>query len=324
MDILDGVGMATSAKRWLSRLGLLLGLALCGAFPSWANGGVRFVYRFDTRPPEQIFASGFSPRGSDTSLIRHVLAWTEESAFVAATSSLEVATSLAITYLEANPGAVGFIYRIQADESFYEAIPSLEHFLAQERGAGIDPRHYYTERGLDYVIPQFTWQREFVATVPIRLSSISWALSYSSERGTDNNFHVRPGSYRHNTAWTGDSATFANTAPYTVTWPEDDASSSPSLAICSPAVGAISQPAGMNCTNDVYGAAEGGAEDGDPIHLALLPSCASPKEKRGDSIRFCFSALRIVNMSSRMRVDAEIQSEVGAGENWRWRKNDDL
>lgn len=80
----------------------------------------------------------------------------------------------------------------------------------------------------------------------------------------------------------------------------------------------------MNCTNDLYGAAEGGAEEGDPFHLALLPSCTSPKEKRSDPIPSCFSALRIVNMSNRMRIDAEIYSEVGAGESWRWLKHDDL
>ena len=98
--------MSISAKPRFGLLSVALGLALCGALPSRAYAKVSVVYRFDTRPPSEIFSSGFAPRGGDTNLIRHALAWTEESAFIATTASLEAAENFANTYVQADP-AVG-------------------------------------------------------------------------------------------------------------------------------------------------------------------------------------------------------------------------
>jgi hypothetical protein len=315
--------------RGFSRLYLALGLAACCVMPGWTYARAHVLYRFDTRPPEEIFSSGFVPRGRDTDLIRHTLAWTQESAFIATTLSFEAATSFADTYLQANPDATGYIYRIDADNHFYEVMPSLEHFLERERIAGIDSRFRFMEATLELAIQQFSWQQEFVSVTPIAASSIAWAIPMRRILEDDGSFGVRSGSVRDNMAWIGDQNTIANTRDYPVTWPTGASfSSSPSdspLSACSEASGAFSLPAGMNCTGDLYAAAEGGAEGGDPIHLALLPSCSpSPpqkkkrRKKRSDAIPACYATLRIVNVSNRVRVDAVIHSEVGEGEFWRW------
>lgn len=315
--------MSDLKRRWFLPT---LVLAVCSAFPSWVSAKVHVVYRFDTRPPQEIFVSGFKPRGTDSNLIRHTLAWTEQSAFVATTSNYEVAETFAHTYLSAFPDSEGYIYRIEADDNFYEVIPSLERFLAQERAAGVAPQFRAMETTLEEAIQQFRWQREVVSAAPVPAASIAWAVSYRNSIGADGVYRVQPGLLQEHWLWTGDHNTFANTNPYQVTWPGEATSAS-----CSAAVGAASSPAGMNCTDDLYAAAEGGVEGGDPIHLALLPSCSPPqpeqerqRKKRSDPIPVCYAALRIVNVSNQIRLNAVTYSEVGDGESWRWLTNDEL
>jgi len=315
--------MSISAKPRFGLLSVALGLALCGALPSRAYAKVSVVYRFDTRPPSEIFSSGFAPRGGDTNLIRHALAWTEESAFIATTASLEAAENFANTYVQADPDAPGYIYRIEADDSFYEVTASLESFLEQERQRGFPPRFRAMELTLQNAIQEYRWQQEYVSTVPIPPSLIAWARPYQGEVFADGSIAMREGAIQDNWNWAGVRNTFSNTGNYWVTWP-DSASSSP-VSSCTEAIGSLSIAAGMNCTDDLYGIAEGGREDGDPIHQALLPSScpSSPKEKRSGNTPLCFPlAYRIVNLSKRMRIDSVIYSEVGDGESWSWDKND--
>jgi len=244
---------------------------------------------------------------------------------IATTASLEAAENFANTYVQADPDAPGYIYRIEADDSFYEVTASLESFLEQERQRGFPPRFRAMELTLQNAIQEYRWQQEYVSTVPIPPSLIAWARPYQGEVFADGSIAMREGAIQDNWNWAGVRNTFSNTGNYWVTWP-DSASSSP-VSSCTEAIGSLSIAAGMNCTDDLYGIAEGGREDGDPIHQALLPSScpSSPKEKRSGNTPLCFPlAYRIVNLSKRMRIDSVIYSEVGDGESWSWDKNDDL
>jgi hypothetical protein len=67
-----------------------------------------YLYRFDTRSPEQISAAGgFVPRGKNMDLFQHVLGEGEASGFVATSSDLNALKSQIVE------GKEGFIYKIK-------------------------------------------------------------------------------------------------------------------------------------------------------------------------------------------------------------------
>ncbi|MGA3565240.1 polymorphic toxin-type HINT domain-containing protein [Micromonosporaceae bacterium DT59] len=55
------------------------------------NCGGQTLYRSDTRAPEEIFETGFEPRGNNMDLMEHASGWSRDSGYVATTTSERVA-----------------------------------------------------------------------------------------------------------------------------------------------------------------------------------------------------------------------------------------
>ncbi|MEX1829796.1 enterotoxin A family protein [Luteibacter sp. CQ10] len=89
-----------------------------------------FLYRADTRPPEEIFRSGFAPSGSNPSLFQHVTGYTcqpgeQTTGFIATSSSEQFAIGWGRdTFTE---GTHFYVYRIRSSLHFYNAGQSLFH-----------------------------------------------------------------------------------------------------------------------------------------------------------------------------------------------------
>ncbi len=103
-----------------------LAIALtCGgaaaAPPEW-------VYLATDRVPDAVFRNGFPAAGSADDVLAHVNAQTcvsGESAFVSTTAIEAFAHERALHILRTDPNALGYVYRIRADQNFYSAVASL-------------------------------------------------------------------------------------------------------------------------------------------------------------------------------------------------------
>lgn len=325
--------MIILAKRWFSCHGALLVLALCSVLAGGAHAQVHTVYRIDTRPPEEIFASGFVAQGLDNNLINHVFGWTRETAFVSTTASLDVAERLARLYLEqsSDPDALIYIYRMNANQDFYAAIPSLQSFLEQQRGAPMAARNEEREAQLELGIHEYGWEQEFVSVAPVPPSSIYWGRPMRRERDSRGIVRYRRGEFRRNAAWVQMPEESASTHDYPVTWPVEDEDQDstatptpaaepepspsqppppspppPALSSCVDASWDVDEPVGVNCTGDLWAV----MSDGEAVHMAMLPPCLAPLAVAHDvDVPICAKSWLRTNLSKLARVRAAFLSD---------------
>ncbi|MBE4593746.1 hypothetical protein BOO24_15545 [Vibrio navarrensis] len=93
------------------------------------------VYRFDSRPPEEIFQTGFIPQGSNPSLYHHVVenhpeleSYEERSNYVATTHDRTIAERWArdYLYLEGHGTDLVYVYEIIPNSDFYSVVDSFQ------------------------------------------------------------------------------------------------------------------------------------------------------------------------------------------------------
>ena len=334
---LDGGWVMNALPRgYFHRLIVSLVLIFAGAFPLLVRANVNVLYRFDTRPPAEVFAGGFTPRGGNSNLVLHVLTVPEQSAFISTTSSYMAALRFAREYLEhaQDPNAVAYVYGISANADFYPVTSSLEGFLRQERRRPAAERLEGMEAHVELAIRDFEWQQEYVTVTPIEPSSIFVGVEFRRIPDSFGGYLVHQGDLRHNPAASGERNTFANTHPYPMAWPSAAHGSAPhgSPPAFAPAsscedVGADASGAmGVSCEDDLYGVESGGEH----ISLGMFPPCGVAYEKkRGAGVPACFRSWRLVNLSKLARVMPEAISDIEAPADWyrdywQWWPRDDL
>lgn len=94
----------------------------------------KYVYKTSTRVPTMAFAAGFVPPGRNRDVVAHVSGAScqdgkADTAFVSTTKNQAVAYERALAVASAYPGQAVYIYRIRADEKFYNAKKSLQDSL---------------------------------------------------------------------------------------------------------------------------------------------------------------------------------------------------
>lgn len=97
-----------------------------------------FVYRLDTRPPEEIFRTGFEPWADDVNLIRHVNG-NPFSAYVSTTSDPAMYREFAPITFDLDGITDVWVYTIRATSNFYNTAGSLD-YLRQLPGISPDNR----------------------------------------------------------------------------------------------------------------------------------------------------------------------------------------
>lgn len=161
-----------SGRHVLSWLAALLALI---ALPCLAQP--KFVYRFDTRPPEEIFSTGFTARGTNLDLRRYL----SDARFIRsrgpsgnpgfiASTEYSAAALVVGEYTMARRGiARGYIYRIRADDHFYDLNLSVRNLREISRAAGcVEEANYCT----DWLTDFFT-DSTFISDRPIPASMIA-------------------------------------------------------------------------------------------------------------------------------------------------------
>lgn len=132
-----------------------------------------FLYRMDTRPPEDIFRNGFTPSGANPSLFQHVVGFTcqpgQQTTGLISTSSSE---TFAIGWGRDNQpsGTHFFVYRIRSSLRFHSAAQSLFH---ASRRANDDVYEY---AGWRYI-----GESEWITRQPIPANDIIDATEYVSQ-----------------------------------------------------------------------------------------------------------------------------------------------
>lgn len=128
-----------------------------------------YVYRYDQRPPDEVFRDGIGAWGGNDDVYEHM---TGSSCSTGSMTSAFVSTTILQRYAELLQGArevsrrtqgstfTGYIYRIRADESFYNMV---ESFLYYRR---INQRSDLLSQAQ---IAGFSW--EYI--VPIRIPSVN-------------------------------------------------------------------------------------------------------------------------------------------------------
>ncbi|MEE8659249.1 NAD-dependent ADP-ribosyltransferase [Acetobacteraceae bacterium EV16G] len=91
---------------------------------------VKKVFRAESRPPSDVFASGFTSWGDNINVNAHVLGLSggrgsRDSAFIPTTSNPDIAHRFAIDLLNVASGATSYIYNIRPDANFYSASTSI-------------------------------------------------------------------------------------------------------------------------------------------------------------------------------------------------------
>lgn len=160
---------------------------------SWYANATDFVYRVDSRPPDEIFRDGFRSHGTNRNLQQHLrgdscAAGSRDSAFIATTTSLIETYNIARQYYSSS-GFHGTLYRyrIRANNIFHSIRPSV---------------NYLTQRGVTFTgFEQIMMreQNEIVAIEHIPSENIVEAVeltydrfnsSVSDGRGTSNARYV--------------------------------------------------------------------------------------------------------------------------------------
>ncbi|MFC0397614.1 scabin-related ADP-ribosyltransferase [Paraburkholderia rhizosphaerae] len=122
-------------KKLTFRLCILWRLALatvfaCYLYPAMA-APPKFVYRVDTRSPDEIFSTGFRGWGVDDNIVAHVNGATcnvpgSTSAFISTGANYEQIRRIADQHLRQR--SVTYIYTIRADNTFYSGPASVDYF----------------------------------------------------------------------------------------------------------------------------------------------------------------------------------------------------
>lgn len=91
---------------------------------------VKKVFRAESRPPSEVFVSGFTSWGDNINVNAHVLGLSggrgsRDSAFIPTTSNPDTARRFAIDLLNVACDATSYIYNIRPDANFYSASTSL-------------------------------------------------------------------------------------------------------------------------------------------------------------------------------------------------------
>lgn len=287
---------------------LLLVATLCLAFSSVSHAEIHFVYRFDLRPPVEIFQNGFQPRGQDMNLLHHVLLDSQGngSGFIATTSDYGSALGFAERFLNSEQDSAGYIYRVAVDDSFYDVHHSLRTFLEQGVATGAADRHINLVDRVELAMDEFEDEEEFVAAGGgIAPSRISGAIPVRLELQGDGIFRLIQGDFQENQNAPDIPVGSASTEPYPMSWPSDGESSSSSCVDTDSDSGSGSDGAvGANCTGDVYAVAGPGGY----IHPLQFPDCHSPQRKK--RIEASCRSPTLINVSRRMRILKLMSSDL--------------
>jgi Pertussis toxin, subunit 1 len=141
--------------------------------PSMADGlsPLQYMYRADSRSPEDIFSQGFHPAGANDDLFKHV---TGESCFLGGGNSAFVSTSSNLDFPllmgDSEPGSVFYIYKIRPTNNFYSVYKS---FLNYFQKSGNSLFHKASEI--------YREQNEWAAFAGISKAQIMCATSYISK-----------------------------------------------------------------------------------------------------------------------------------------------
>ncbi|AMG86516.1 pertussis toxin ADP-ribosyltransferase subunit S1 [Bordetella bronchiseptica] len=139
----------TRAIRQTARTGWLTWLAILAVTapvtsPAWADDPPATVYRYDSRPPEDVFQNGFTAWGNNDNVLEHLTGrscqvGSSNSAFVSTSSSrrytevyLEHRMQEAVEAERAGRGTghfIGYIYEVRADNNFYGAASSYFEYV---------------------------------------------------------------------------------------------------------------------------------------------------------------------------------------------------
>ena len=145
----------TARTGWLTWLAILAVTASMTS-PAWADDPPATVYRYDSRPPEDVFQNGFTAWGNNDNVLEHLTGrscqvGSSNSAFVSTSSSrrytevyLEHRMQEAVEAERAGRGTghfIGYIYEVRADNNFYNASSSyFEYVDTYGDNAGLSPR----------------------------------------------------------------------------------------------------------------------------------------------------------------------------------------
>ena len=87
--------------------------AMAGPCFSVCKGGKTYVYRGDSRPPDVVFREGFTARGTDLDIRRHLSGGSLNDGFVSTTRSVSVAIYYAVQRARDNQQSEGYLYEIE-------------------------------------------------------------------------------------------------------------------------------------------------------------------------------------------------------------------
>ncbi|WP_226469900.1 enterotoxin A family protein [Luteimonas panaciterrae] len=243
-----------------------------------------WLYRVDTRGPDDIFRNGFAPRGNSSNLVDHFLhtRWGAKinTRFVSVTDNHETAVRFAADILDAMANSEEnlpdldhvYIYRIRPSFEFYNMQYSMEEFVRATRNNGIPgvtPADAQTglitpvENGLEH----FAWEREWVWTgrggIPAsQIESVeeAWMSDEPDASHPDYNINIPSELSETNRNFTQNQPHDWNVAPFTPALP--------------PAPGAS-----VWYTADVYTRAipstsgEGGSRGRQLLNTSMVPFC---------------------------------------------------
>lgn len=91
---------------------------------------VKKVFRAESRPPSEVFDSGFTPWGNNINVNAHILGFSggrgsRDSALIPTTSNSDIVRRFAIDLLNVARDATSYICNIQPDANFYSASTSI-------------------------------------------------------------------------------------------------------------------------------------------------------------------------------------------------------
>ena len=259
----------------------------------------KFVYRVDTRPPEEIFTSGFTTRGTNLDLRRYMSnsifvrsrGPANNPGFIATTEYRAAALRISESTMFQRALERVYIYRIRANNDFYDLNLSVRHLREVSHAAGCaEDANVCTDwlqevsRGIAFM-SESALQSTFVSdrSIPANMiASVDVLEATGVVRIVDHAMQQR----RLNLALIEtidnhhyiDADTRANPNPYTAPEPVTSASSS----ACRPPMPPTgddesgSGPAGPSCEGDLVAVAGPSGY----MHPGLFPNCPSSSHKR--------------------------------------------
>jgi len=170
-----------------------------------------WVYRVDTRSPSEIFGSGFTSRGNDYNLIRHVngnFNARADDAYISTTESQTFARQfMRNMYTWAPADTTIWLYRIRPTAAFFSAVGALRdqdtRYMAPATAEDDPYREYFNT-----VI--YTRSSEAEWAVPRVIPPV---LIYDAQSFTYANNTLAPGEAESNTAYQDGTANWSGTAP---------------------------------------------------------------------------------------------------------------